>query len=424
MKNINKELLKSLTVLYVEDEKSIADEVEYFFKRYIDNFYCASNGKEGLELYKKINPDIIITDIQMPIMNGLDMIKEINSKTIPVIITTAFSDIDYFLKAIELNVNKFAIKPIDLIELVNFIQECVYTNDLQNKLFEKENLLEIIDENVLITITNEKGIILNASKAFCRLTQYDKTELIGKTQKHLRHEYMPESFYENMWKELEEGKIFSAEVKNKKKNGEEYWVSMTVTPVYKNEKIINYTWIRQDITNKKKLEKLALEDDLTKLYNRRYLNITLDRELRRIKRDDSTIGMMMLDVDYFKKYNDTYGHPKGDDVLKEIAQVLISSTNRASDYAFRIGGEEFCILFSDLDIKDSINYANSVIEQIEELNIVHEKNAVSSFVTVSAGLVIEKAQNIKDITQLYQHADEALYQAKSNGRNQIKRYIS
>lgn len=199
MKKINKELLSSITILYVEDEQMIREEVSYFFKKYIKNFHVAKNGVEGIEVFNEVKPDIIITDIQMPKMNGLEMLKEIDTKNIPVIITTAYSDIDYFLKAIELNIKKFVIKPIDLMELVKDIQDCIIESNLRDQLFEKENLLKIVDENVLISITDKDGVIIDASHAFCDFVEYSKEELIGQTHRILRHEDTPDSFYENLW---------------------------------------------------------------------------------------------------------------------------------------------------------------------------------------------------------------------------------
>lgn len=416
MKNINKELLSNITILYVEDEDMIREEVSYFFNKYVKNFYTASNGLEGLELYKKVNPDIIITDIQMPKMNGLDMIKEINSKNVPIIITTAYSDIEYFLKAIELNINKFIIKPIDLMELVKSIQECIYNDTIQDKLFEKENLLKIVDENVLLSITNKDGVIIDVSSAFTELVGYSKSELIGNTHNLLKHEDTSIEFYTDMWKQISSGKKFSSEVRNKKKNGEIYWVILTITPVMKDGEIINFTAIRQDITNKKKLEILAIEDTLTNVYNRRYFNIIIDKELRRTKRENTTISLLGIDIDDFKKYNDTFGHPKGDDILIKIAQTLKSFASRSTDYVFRMGGEEFCILFSGIDIEKSLEFSRELIKKIEDLQVEHVEDKV---VTISAGLVCLNANAILDVEELYKYSDIALYNAKFNGKNQV-----
>lgn len=416
MKTINKDLLSNITILYIEDEKMIRDEVSYFFSKYVKNFHTATNGQEGLELYNQIKPDLIITDIQMPKMNGLDMIKEINNKKIPIIITTAFSDIDYFLKAIELNVSKFIIKPINLMELVKSIQECVYNNIIGDKLFEKENLLRIVDENVLISITDKDGKIIDASGAFCDFVEYSKEELMGKTHKILRHSDTTDEFYINMWQQISSGKKFNTEIKNRKKSGEIYWANLTITPVIKDNEVINYTAIRQDITNKKRLEQLAIEDTLTGVYNRRYFNKIIEKELRRTKRENLNLCLLSIDIDDFKKYNDTFGHPKGDEVLIKVAQSLKTFASRAADFVFRMGGEEFCIIFSGLDTEKSLEFSNELVKKIENLQIEHIEDR---FVTISAGLVCMNANDILDEEELYRFSDDALYEAKARGKNQV-----
>jgi len=419
VKKLNKDLLANITILYVEDEEMIREEVAYFFKKYIKNFHVAKNGIEGIELFNEVKPDIIITDIQMPKLNGLDMLKQIDTKNIPIIITTAYSDIDYFLRAIELNINKFVIKPIDLMELVRDIQDCIVESNLRDKLFEKENLLQIVDENVLISITDKDGVIIDASHAFCDFIEYSKDELIGQTHRILKHEDTPDSFYEKMWDRISSGNVFKTEIRNRKKSGEPYWANLSITPAFKDGEIVNYTAIRQDITNKKKLEQISIEDDLTKLYNRRYFNKIIENEIRRIKREDTTLCLLSFDVDYFKKYNDTYGHPSGDKVLVEVAKVLKEATLRATDYAFRMGGEEFSIIFSGLNKEESLSYANEIVNKIRSLQIEHKNSGISDYVTVSGGLIVLPSEVIEDAKNLYKHSDEALYEAKINGRNQV-----
>lgn len=419
MKKINKTLLSNITILYVEDEKMISEEVSFFFTKYVKNFHVANNGLEGLELFKKVNPDIIITDIQMPKMNGLEMIEKMGFPSVPIIITTAYSDIDFFLKAIELKISKFVIKPINLITLISDVQDCIIESHLQNKLFEKDNLLKIVDENVLISITDKNGIIIDASDAFCKFTKYSKEELIGESHNILKHEDNPDSFYKNMWDVISSGKIFNTEIKNKKKDGTIYFANLTITPVFKDDIIVNYTAIRSDITANKRLELLIIEDDLTKLYNRRHFNTILNQEIRRVKRDNSIITLVSIDIDHFKKYNDTYGHPKGDEVLVEIGKVLKKHTLRSSDYAFRIGGEEFCLIFSGSEVQESLFFVQEVVNAIENLNIEHKNSRNSDVVTISAGVVVQKASEIADEDSLYKHSDIALYQAKIKGRNQV-----
>lgn len=150
-----------------------------------------------------------------------------------------------------------------------------------------------------------------------------------------------------------------------KKSGEVYWANLTITPVIKDGEIVNYTAIRQDVTNKKKLELLAIEDTLTGVYNRRYFNKIMEKELRRTKRENLNLCLLSIDIDDFKKYNDNFGHPKGDDVLIKVAQSLKSSASRATDFIFRMGGEEFSILFSGLDITKSIEFSSELVKKLK-----------------------------------------------------------
>ncbi len=418
MEELNRKLLKNIKILYVEDEVNISEQVKYFFDKFVKEFHLASNGQEGLELFEKVNPDVVITDIQMPIMNGLDMIKELGTnRNVPVIITTAYSDSEYFLKAIELKVDKFIIKPINLVELVSDVQSVVLENHLQNELYERDNLLDIVNKHVLISITDKEGTILDVSDAFCELTKYSKVELIGNTHKLLRHEDTSDKFYENLWAEILLGRNFNAEVKNKDKNGNTYWTKLNISPIKKDDDIVKFIAIRHDITNKKKLESLAIEDDLTKVYNRRYFNKIIDKELRRVKREDSVLSLLCIDIDYFKKYNDSFGHQKGDEILIQIANTLKSSIlRRATDYLFRMGGEEFSIIFSGLSIDESLEFSKDIITNIENLRIKHKDG---TDVTVSAGLLVQSSNYLEDETKIYKYADDALYEAKEKGRNQV-----
>ncbi len=416
--DIDKTLLWNLTVLYVEDEKLIAEEVYFFLSKYIKNIHIAYNGEEGEKLYHKIKPDIIITDIQMPKQNGLKMIEKINNKNIPVIVTTAFSDVEYFVEALELNINKYVMKPIDLKKLLEDIQECITISNIKNELFKHDNLVNIVNTNILLSITNTKGIIIEVSDAFCNFVGYTKEEIINKSHAIFKYNKTPNSFYKHLWSSIKNGKIFEGEIQNLKKNGEVYFLNIRITPIFKGKQIINYIAIGENITDKKKLELLVMEDDLTKLYNRRHFNEIINKETRRIKRNQGILHMLIVDIDYFKKYNDTYGHPKGDEALKMVANIFKKSMSRVSDYAFRLGGEEFCLIYTNMTKKDSIQLAQKIVKHIEDLKIKHKTSIISKYLTISAGLMIQNSSNI-DEKLLYKNADEALYLAKTNGRNKL-----
>jgi diguanylate cyclase (GGDEF)-like protein len=170
----------------------------------------------------------------------------------------------------------------------------------------------------------------------------------------------------------------------------------------------------------KKLESASYTDSLTNLYNRRYFNHIYERELKRAKRDKTYITFMMLDIDYFKQYNDTYGHVEGDFALKTVAKVLKDTLKRPSDYVFRLGGEEFGILLSQTNESDSANLARKLLSAVKSRELKHEKSKVSDYVTVSVGVVCCIADDALADEVLISRADEMLYKAKEGGRDRYQ----
>ncbi len=169
----------------------------------------------------------------------------------------------------------------------------------------------------------------------------------------------------------------------------------------------------------KMLETISITDGLTDILNRRYFNEISPKILDSAKREDKFISFAMLDIDYFKRYNDTYGHHMGDDVLIRVAKVLKDSVHRADDYCFRLGGEEFGLLFNTNSKENAIVFVEKIRKNIENLHIEHKKNSCSDFLTASFGLIVEKANKIKDIDTLYRDTDNLLYKAKDSGRNRV-----
>lgn len=305
-------------------------------------------------------------------------------------------------------------------------KEFVSLADNLNKTLENKNMVEkklqdyiqIVNQNVIISTTNKEGIIIDVSEAFCKVSGYSKDELIGKTHSLVRHPETSNDFYKDMWNQLLSGKEWRGEIKNKSKDGKVYWVYAIITPILINNEIEGFTAIRTNITDKKYIEQLSITDELTKLYNRRFFNNKIEEEINRAKRENKTLCLLILDIDYFKQYNDTYGHQKGDFVLESVAKVLANKTNRASDFAFRIGGEEFAIITS-LEKDKTIEFAQLIKEDIENLKIEHKASEISKYVTISIGAVSKMAIEIKDSDELFKEADDNLYEAKKLGRNCI-----
>lgn len=279
--------------------------------------------------------------------------------------------------------------------------------------------IKIVDKYIITSTTNIDGEIIYASKAFCEISGYTKEELIGQKHNIVRHEDMPKELFKNLWKTIKEGKIWQGEIKNKKKNGDFYWVKATISPTYNaNYKLIGFTSIREDITDKKRIEEISIRNDLTGIYNRRYFNEMFKREVKRAKRDNHLFSLIILDVDFFKLYNDNYGHQAGDNVLKLIAKKLDELCKRSSDFAFRLGGEEFAMIYSAEDKEKSIQFANIVLDNIQDLKIEHKYSNIKPYITVSIGLVCKYVDEIS-CEEIYKEADDLLYKAKRNGKNQV-----
>ena len=418
--------LQNQKALIVDDSRLVRNHVAHFFNTlYIDSLQ-AKDPKEAIEiLNREKNIKIVTLDYNMPIMNGAELTKKIrrkysNDELITIGITGELSEeVKYqFLKN---GANDFLTKPIIKEEFNTKI-----LNHLSNiKMLDETRLhLDLMNRYIITSRTNKKGIITEVSDAFCKISGYTEEELVGKPQSIVRHPDMPKQTFKELWDTIQSGKIWSGEIKNRAKDGTEYWTHSTIEPIFLDnskqeiDDIIAYSSIRIDITDKKRIEKISITDGLTNLYNRRYFNMTLPEKLDESKNKNSYIGFIIFDVDHFKQYNDTYGHQAGDDVLIALGSTIKKSTGEGN-IAFRLGGEEFGVIFFDLDKKQSLEYANGIKDNIENLKIKHEKNSASDFITASMGLILLKDEYL-DIDEIYKKADEALYFAKENGRNQVK----
>ncbi len=168
-----------------------------------------------------------------------------------------------------------------------------------------------------------------------------------------------------------------------------------------------------------KLEQASYTDTLTGIFNRRYFNLVYEREFKRASRSDKPITFIMVDIDYFKPYNDTYGHLQGDVALQSVARVLRTSLARPGDFAFRLGGEEFGIILTDTDAASARQMAERLRFNVESLNMEHKGNKSTGIVTISLGAICVTPTMSMGNESLLHTADVNLYAAKERGRNQV-----
>jgi diguanylate cyclase (GGDEF)-like protein/PAS domain S-box-containing protein len=270
---------------------------------------------------------------------------------------------------------------------------------------------KIIDENLMLLRTDLDGTIMEASSALQEFFGYTQDELIGKRPSIFRHSDMPSVLFKELWKTIINKKSWRGEIKNQTKSGNVHWLDATVLPFLdSNGDTIYYTAIYNDITDKKRLEHLSETDPLTKLHNRGYFDRIFDYEFSG-KRRELLLSLMIIDIDFFKKINDTYGHRTGDLVLIEFAKILASSI-RNSDYCARIGGEEFTIVLPNTNLED----ARKAAEKIRR-HVARTEFPKVGKVSCSVGIAMKESGEAKEA--LFERADRNLYTAKTEGRDRI-----
>jgi diguanylate cyclase (GGDEF)-like protein len=170
----------------------------------------------------------------------------------------------------------------------------------------------------------------------------------------------------------------------------------------------------------RELEELSFKDDLTDIPNRRMFNTVMEREWARARREHQPLSLILMDIDYFKQYNDRYGHLQGDECLKRVAQALSAAAIRSTDFVARFGGEEFVLVLPNTDAKSVAILAEKCLALVRELQIPHDKSEVSRLLTVSLGVgTMVPSLDVEPI-EFIERVDRLLYRAKQNGRNRIE----
>jgi diguanylate cyclase (GGDEF)-like protein len=172
----------------------------------------------------------------------------------------------------------------------------------------------------------------------------------------------------------------------------------------------------------RELESQTFTDGLTGIANRRRFDIHLEDEFRRAKRAEAPISLIMLDVDFFKNYNDNYGHRRGDETLIEVASGLAFIVNRSGDLLARYGGEEFAVVLPNTDFEGAYNIAEAMRDKIESLALPHHFSEITKHITVSLGVTTLYPHIGSEVSCLLDAADRALYKAKRTGRNCVVVY--
>lgn len=282
------------------------------------------------------------------------------------------------------------------------------------KLLFKSKVIETISEGVMTT--NSRGVITSINPAFTIITGYTENELLGKNPRIIKSSRHDNLFFKTLWSTIGSGNIWSGEVWNRKKNGEIFLSSETISPIVDiNGDIISYVSVLTDITTVKteqdNIQFKAYHDTLTNLPNRLLFMDRLDLYLKLAKRNNNSVALMYIDLDKFKPINDTYGHAIGDVILC-MAAKRINNAIREMDTVARIGGDEFAAIFIDVKSETEIkSIAQKVINSLNSIFVV-EKYELSLSASIGIAFYPKDSDNLVDLIAL---ADKAMYIAKEKG---------
>ncbi len=275
-----------------------------------------------------------------------------------------------------------------------------------------------------VMITDQDSNILLVNNAFTKITGYSIQEAIGKKPTMLSSGKQTAPFYQQLWQDIHEKGQWEGELWNKRKNGEIYPEFLNISEVRnKEEKVTNYVAVFTDITEsknrEKQLAKMSMRDALTGVGNRREFDRYIQEKWDMLAEIEEPISLILLDIDYFKLYNDYYGHLEGDATLTKVAQQIVKSIDKDTALAIRYGGEEFAVVLPQYHVEAAYEVAERIRLYVEQAAILHKHSPVKETVSISCGVASIIPAKDNDINTLIDYADQALYEAKEKGRNRV-----
>ena len=246
-----------LNLLYVEDNEEVRNSTMIIFGEFFGNITIAENGEDGYQKFQEQNFDLIITDINMPKLNGLEMIAKIRETNIdiPILVLSAYNETNFFMDSIKLGVEGYLLKPIDMDQFLLVLNKIIQKVQLRDESTSYLSLLtqyqEVTDNSLIVSKTDTEGNITYVNDEFCKISEYSKEELIGQNHNIVRDPDISEEFYSNMWNIIKDKKqVWKGTIRNITRSGKLYYVQATIKPILDiNGNIIEYIGLRNNITN-------------------------------------------------------------------------------------------------------------------------------------------------------------------------------
>ncbi|WP_419796535.1 MAG: diguanylate cyclase [Terasakiella sp.] len=383
----------------------------------------ASSGEEAFFHIKEKTPDLILLDVQMPGLDGFEVCQQLKGSPetadVPVIFITATDTVESKIKGFEVGASDYIPRPLQMPEVLARVKNQLTARQFYRQVEdEKERLEKVLSALPVPYLLSsiDTGMLIEMNDHACAVLEIAQKDV---KRTHAKEIYAFPEMRTELLKKLKQSKLISnEELDLKKSSGEVFTALFSATPLRLLDENVFFIAFN-DIAERKKmeqaLEEAARTDYLTGTLNRRALSARAIDEKQRSKRNKKPISILMLDIDHFKKINDTFGHEVGDDALKELV-ALIGETLRTSDALGRIGGEEFVLLLPETSFEGAKVLAERIRTRIEN-NVLKTADGKELTMTVSGGLA-EWATN-QSYEEVLKLTDERLYKAKNTGRNRI-----
>lgn len=419
--------LRELTVLCVDDDPVSLEQVAALLRRAGAEVVLAEDGVRGLEAFRSQGADLVVTDLLMPGMDGLELSRAIRGldPDVPVFVATGVDDPGLIVTALEQNVDHLLLKPVLPEALLGAVFKALRVMDLRRRLLEAGRALrQVLDAYPNFVLVVEDGEIDYANRGLCSFlgfASFEEMRAAGRQVGEFVAELDGEPYGQGPRDWLRsilddpldrERRLRLADPRSPSARPRTFAAAFSPFDA-PGRSLLTLTDVSELEDARQFLEDQAATDPLTGVSNRRRFHELLAGEQERAASGLGPFALVMLDIDHFKSVNDTYGHDVGDSVLLELVGLVLDSV-RATDHLARLGGEEFVVLAAN----SGLNRAARVAERLRRTVAGHGFTGVPRQVTCSFGVAEHRTG--EDRQHLFKRVDEALYRAKQGGRNRVE----
>ncbi|WJJ93826.1 PleD family two-component system response regulator [Neopusillimonas aromaticivorans] len=429
--------------MVVDDNPVNAEVAQAYLVRMGTSVITAENGEQAVALFKSQPVDLVLMDIQMPVMDGYEAARQIRAldANVPIIALTAAGLVEDRERAMAAGMNAHLGKPFDAASLTRGLREWLEPDEpAPESAATSRSAVRADPDDERKTLLIVDDVPANVKM----LANYLKDEYIiqvaGKGEKALaiaQGSHPPDLILLDIMMPDMDGYTVCRELKNNPATQQIPVIFVSaLTEAVEEEQGLNLgavdyitkpfhlpivrARIRNQMSLKSKtdmLEEMSNIDGLTQIANRRYFDQILLKEGNRLARNGLPMSVLMIDIDYFKAYNDNYGHGRGDECLVRVAAAMNKAISRPGDLLARYGGEEFVAILPETDAGRVLAVAQRLCDAVRQLQIVHGYSPIADYVTISVGCAGRVLNDASEAVSLLDQADQALYEAKRRGRN-------